>query len=321
MTARRGPRPVGERLRRLLVILPWLMERGRASLTEMAERFQVSEQELLKDLELVAMCGLPPYLDECIDLFIDDDGTAQVDIPRFFRRPLRLTAPEGFALLAAGRAALELPGAEPDGPLARALAKLEAVLGADGMVLDLDPPPATAELTDALHADESVTITYWSVSSDELSERTIVPRAVFSDRGRWYVTADDGRSGETRHFRIDRIRSCERTGERVEPAASDDRPVDVPIGDRWFVDNPELPTVRLRLEPAARWAAERFPVRSREEDGDTLVVELVVASERWLRQLLLRVGPHAELITPERWSGLAADAAGELLAARYAAAG
>jgi proteasome accessory factor C len=321
VTVRRGPRPVGERLRRLLVILPWLMERGRASLTEMAERFQVSEPELLKDLELVAMCGLPPYLDECIDLFIDDDGTAQVDIPRFFRRPLRLTTPEGFALLAAGRAALELPGADPDGPLARALAKLEAVLGADGMVLDLDPPPATAELTAALQANESVAITYWSASSDELSERTIVPRAVFSDRGRWYVTADAGRSGQTRHFRIDRIRTCERTGERVDPAEHVDRRVDGPIGDRWFADNPELPTVRLRLDPAARWVAERFPVRSREEDGDALVVELVVASERWLRQLLLRVGPHAEVITPERWTELAADAARDLLAARYAAAG
>ena len=28
MSVRRGPRSVGERLRRLLVILPWLMERG-----------------------------------------------------------------------------------------------------------------------------------------------------------------------------------------------------------------------------------------------------------------------------------------------------
>jgi proteasome accessory factor C len=93
------------RLRRLLVMLPWLMERGSATLTEMAQRFQISEKELITDLEQAAMCGLPPFVDEFIDLFIDD-GVVTVGVPRFFTRPLRLTSPEGFALLMAGRAAL-----------------------------------------------------------------------------------------------------------------------------------------------------------------------------------------------------------------------
>ena len=35
---RRGPRPAGERLSRLLVMLPWLMERGEVPV---AERFEV----------------------------------------------------------------------------------------------------------------------------------------------------------------------------------------------------------------------------------------------------------------------------------------
>ena len=58
MSARRGPRPTGDRLRRLLVMLPWLMERGEVSVAEMCRRFELSEQELVKDLELAAMCGL-----------------------------------------------------------------------------------------------------------------------------------------------------------------------------------------------------------------------------------------------------------------------
>src|SRR4028119_1755024 len=125
MSTRRGPRGVGERLRRLLVMLPWLMERRQASLAEMAERFEISEVELVRDLEQAAMCGLPPFLDEVVDLYIDDDGIAHVGVPRFFTKPLRLTAVEGFALLAAGQVAMSLPGADPSGPLGRALAKLE----------------------------------------------------------------------------------------------------------------------------------------------------------------------------------------------------
>ena len=310
----RGPSPLKVRLRRLLVILPWLAERGSASLAEMSERFQISEKELMTDLLQAAMCGLPPFLDELVDLYIDDDGIAHLGVPRFFVRPLRLTAPEGLSLLIAGRTALAMPGADPAGPLARALAKLEAVLGSDGMVLDLAQPPATAELAAAAAELAEVRVDYWSASSDEVSDRRLVPRAVFSDRGRWYLLADDDRSGEERTFRIDRILGCERTGRHGEPRA-----VEVPTGDDWFDDLASAATVTLRLPVADRWVVERFPVRSVGEHGDHLVAEMAVASESWLRELLLRLGPATVVVSPDEWRDLGATSARELLEARYAA--
>ena len=313
-TRRRGPRAVSERLRRLLVMLPWLMERGSSTLAEMAERFQLSEAEVVRDLEQAAMCGLPPFLDEVVDLFIDDDGTIEVGIPRFFTAPLRLTAPEGFALLASGRLAMELPGADPAGPLGRALHKLEAVLGDDAMVIEVQQPPATADLIDAAERGERMRITYWSASSDQVAERSIVPQLVFADRGHWYVVADDDRSGEERIFRIDRIERWTGTGE-LAPR----RVVSAPEPDAWFDDQGDLPTVTLRLRPTGRWAIERVPTRSITTDGDDTVVELVVASERWLTELLLRLGPHATVTSPPAWRDVAATAARELLNARYAA--
>jgi proteasome accessory factor C len=315
MTTRRGPRGVGERLRRLLVMLPWLMERGEASLAEMAERFQISENELVRDLEQAAMCGLPPFLDEVVDLFIDDDGIAHAGVPRFFTKPLRLTAPEAFTLLAAGRVAMSLPGADPNGPLGRALVKLQAVLGEDAMVLDLDQPPATADLIEAATHAGRVAITYWAASSDETTERLITPRAVFADRGRWYVLADDDRSGEERIFRIDRISEWTVTGEVDRP-----RLVEVPTGDAWFNDAPDLPVVRLRVKPAGQWLIERFPVRSVTHEGDDIVAEMVVASDRWLEHVLLRLGPNVEVISPKKWKDRAARSARALLDSRYAAA-
>ncbi len=308
----RAAAPLKVRLRRLLVILPWLAERRQASLAEMSERFQISERELVADLEQAAMCGLPPFLDELVDLYIDDDGVAHMDLPRFFTRPLRLTAPEGFALLTAGRTALALPGADPEGPLARALRRLEAVLGPDAMVLDLAQPAATADLVAAVDDVSELRVQYWSASSDEVTERCLLPRAVFADRGRWYVVADDDRSGEVRNFRIDRIVSWERTGRHGEP-----REVTVPTGDDWF--DGAAPTVLLRVPVAARWVVERFPVRSVVEDGAVLRVEVAVVNERWLREVLLRLGPGASVLEPEAWRDLGAQAAAELLAARYAA--
>ena len=105
MNARRGPRSTGDRVRRMLVMLPWLMERGEVSVAEAAARFELSEQEVVRDLELASMCGLPPFLDEMVDVFIDE-GMIFTGVPRLFTRPLRLTAPEGFALLAAARVVL-----------------------------------------------------------------------------------------------------------------------------------------------------------------------------------------------------------------------
>jgi proteasome accessory factor C len=313
VSARRGPEPLKDRIRRLLVMLPWLMERGSAPIDEMCERFQVSERDLVADLEQASMCGLPPFLDEMVDLFIDE-GVAYVGVPRFFTRPLRLTAPEGFTLITAGRAALAMPGAEADGPLARAIAKLEAVLGSDGVVVDMAQPPATADLIAAADEGGRVEITYWSGSSDRTTERTVTPRAVFADRGRWYVVADDDLSGDERRFRIDRIIEWRRTDEVVARRA-----VVVPSGDDWFDDAPDAVTVTLSLAPAGRWVVERFPVRHVTADGERLVAVMSVANERWLRELLLRLGPAAEVLEPPAWRGLAAESARQVLATRYAA--
>jgi proteasome accessory factor C len=313
MTTRKGPRRSGDRLRRLLVMLPWLMERGEVPLAEMAARFELSETELVGDLELAALCGLPPFIDEMIDVFIDE-GVVHAGLPRLFTRPLRLTAPEGFALLSSARAAMQLPGADPDGSLARALDKLAGVLGDDGVVVDVPQPEATADLAAAVTDNARLRVRYWSASRDEATEREITPRSIFLDRGNWYVIADDGRSGESRTFRIDRFEQWERTG-IIDVPPEGSTVTTPPSGDEWFADG-DVPSVVLRLAPQARWAAERYPLREERDEGGSTVVRMAVTSEHWLRTLLLRLGPYAEVLEPTGWHDLAAEAARELLA-RY----
>jgi proteasome accessory factor C len=293
-------------------MLPWLMERGEVPVAEMAERFGLTEEQLVKDIELVSMCGLPPYLDELIDVWIDD-GMVATGIPRVFTKPLRLTAPEGFALLVAARVAMQMPGADTEGALARALEKLAAALG-DVVVVEQPQPPATADITTAAADSARMRVSYWSATAAGPTEREITPRRVFLDRGRWYVIADDRRSGEERTFRIDRIESWERTG--VIDAA---REVAAPDSEGWF-ENADLPVARLELLPSAGWVVERYPTRSVEQHGDRTEVELTVTDPSWLRELLLRLGPSARVLEPVAWQGLGAEAAAALLT-RYEADG
>ena len=294
-------------------MLPWLMERGEAPVAEMAARFGLSEAELVADLELAAMCGLPPFVDELIDVFVDE-GTVYAGVPRVFTKPMRLTAPEAFALTAAGRAALQLPGSDPDGPLSRALAKLDAALGKAELEVEMAAPPESDRLVAAAGAGEVMAIRYWSAARETTSERRVAPRSVFGDRGNWYLLADDldlvaaGVDAE-RTFRLDRIERMEPTGERVE-AREGARP------QEWFADD-SVATAVLRLGPQAMWVVERYPVRSIEpREAGRADVELAVASERWLSRLLVRLGENATVVEPVAWRGLAAATARAVLA-RY----
>ena len=229
-----------------------------------------------------------------IDVFVDE-GEIHVGVPRLFTRPLRLTPSEGLALLAAGRAAQQLPGADAAGPLARALDKLaHAVAAAPNVAVDVQHPPHLEAVQAAVAAGERLRLTYYVASRDELTDRVVDPQLVFLDRGRWYLVADDQAAGGERHFRIDRIEALRRTGEEAVR-----RPAAPPTEAGWFAGAPDVVAVTLRLPASAAWVTEAFPVDrvETERDGD-LVVGLPVASERWLERLLLRAGPQAQRADP-----------------------
>lgn len=311
MNARRGPRGAEERLRRLLVMLPWLMERGEVPVAEAADHFGLTEAEVARDLELAAMCGLPPFVDEMIDVFIDD-GVIWVGVPRLFTRPLRLNAVEAWELLAAGRAAMQLPGADPDGPLGRGLQKLATSLGDEdtaGVRVDLDRPALADDLARAIETGERLRISYWSAARDDATERSIVPRQVFADRGEWYVSADDDRSGEVRTFRLDRIESVAQTGQTGQTGGAE-----LPTPGQWFTDA-SVARITLRLAPDAHWIVERYPVDevgAPDADG-WVTARLPVASERWLVRTMLRLGRSAELIDADEARAVVAAAAQRVL--------
>ena len=59
--ASRAPAKASERLRRLLVVVPYLVQHPGTSIREATELFDLSEAELLDDLNLLFVSGLPPY--------------------------------------------------------------------------------------------------------------------------------------------------------------------------------------------------------------------------------------------------------------------
>ncbi len=306
----------GARLQRVLALVPWILEHPGVTLAELAERFELDESELELDLELLPMCGLPPYTaDRLIDVYVGDDGAVSMRLAEYFERPLRLTPAEGVALVAAGRALLAVPGSDRSGPLATALAKLEDAVGATGgIAVEVDAADHLDRLRDAAECGDQIEIDYYSSARDEMTTRVVDPARVFHALGAWYLAGWCQRADADRLFRVDRVRAVRPTGQRVDPRGR------APVGDDSdlvYRPAPEDLRVRLRLAPEAAWVAESIPVEERIDRARGRVdVVLAVSGRAFLERLLLSLGPAADVLGPPEVKEIRAEAARRVLA-RY----
>jgi predicted DNA-binding transcriptional regulator YafY len=67
-------------------------------------------------------------------------------------------------------------------------------------------PGRLAKLEGAISKQRTVKFEYWSISRDQLSDRTLNPYALLPDNGVWYVVGHDLDRDEIRTFRVSRIR-------------------------------------------------------------------------------------------------------------------
>lgn len=310
-----GNRPPSapERLRRLLALVPWVVANDGPTIAEVCERFDVSESDLVEELNTVFLCGVHPFTPDLLMEVDIVDGRVFIQLADYFERPLQLTPEEGLALVASGAALLAAPGADPEGPLARALAKVAAVLDidADGaleVVLGAVPEDVLVTLREGVATNRQVRIDYYSYGRDERTERVVDPWDVFTAAGEWYLTAWCHRAGGERRFRLDRIGQAALVGPGFDPpAARPSRSV--------YAAGPDDPRVTLELGPAAAWVLEQYPVEQVEErPGDGFVVRLAVSEQGWLERLLLRLGPDARVVDGD--VGMAPAAARRILS-RY----
>jgi proteasome accessory factor C len=288
-----------ERLERLLAIVPWVVAQDGPTVTQTCERFGISERDLIADLNLLFMCGIYPYTPDALIEVDIDGGRVWVRFADWFRRPLRLTPPEGLALVAAARALLGVPGeGSPDdrGALASAVSKLEMVLGAGGeeafeVELGAAPAEVLRTLQQAAGEQRKVRVGYYSFGRDEVGERVVRPWRLFSSGGHWYLLAWCEKVADRRLFRVDRVRSAVLLQERFEPPEGLGR---VSVYD----GRPEDPLVVLDLARGAHWVVERYPHEGSMDLGDgTIRVRLRASSRAWLERLLLRAGPDATVVS------------------------
>jgi proteasome accessory factor C len=307
--------PAGARdqVARLLTLVPFLYARGgTVRLEDAAAALGVRPAQVLADLKVLLMCGLPGgYPDDLIDVDLDaleepdGDGVIRVTNADYLARPLRLTATEATAIIVALRALRASAGEETREVVDRALAKLEAAAAHGSGAVQIDPGEVPggpdrvrleADLRRATEEHRQIHLTYYVPSRDERSDRVVDPRGLVTAHGFTYLDAWCHSAEAPRLFRLDRIDSAEVLD---SPIASDPEPPRRLGEEGLFPRSPDATVATLELDPQARWVVEYYPVHEvRTRRDGHLEVDLVIANERWLQRLLLRLAPHARVVRP-----------------------
>ena len=144
-----------------------------------------------------------------------------------------------------------------------------------------------------------LTLDYYKENEDEFTERTVEPYALINGREGWYVFSYDLEREDTRHFRLDRIKTCEVSTRRVRAAARgrpDCRPRGLAAHRRGAGLAGRAGVDRARARPLGARAARR---RRRSSTDGALIAELPFAGVDWLVREVLREAGDAAVLEPE----------------------
>ena len=303
---RPGPRPIGERLQRLISILPWLIRSGTIEVRELAELVGVHPDVLVTDLQFASNCGLPPYTADVLFQFWVEDGyvhvyghTQQRGLIRRARglltRGVRLTPRQATAVgvALAGIGAIRRPDGRGENPVDSLRRKIEAAVGELPVDVRLEDAPLLEDIS-RLAAESREAVIEYVNNEDEVSHRRVRPLHVFVDRGESYMIADDlsvEGVDQERKFRIDRIIDLEVTDTTFETR-------EVSWDGKW-VFRGDVKEAVLYLAPGNEWVLDRVAVKDHVLNTDgSIFVWIDVASRAWLGRLLTRCGPTSCVVSP-----------------------
>jgi proteasome accessory factor C len=206
---------------RLLDLVPYIVAHPGISITELAKEFSISRDEVLKDLNLLFLCGLPGYTPlELIDISFDEESVV-------IRDPQNLAAPrnlnESEALIARiALAALEESTPKTSAAYPQIIALREKIAKAfsssiptSAITFTLDKERATLEAIEgAIKQELDLEITYNNLTKDSSSRRSITPISIIAEDKRTLVSAYCHSAKALRTFNLAQISEVS-TKERI----------------------------------------------------------------------------------------------------------
>jgi len=277
------------RVARALDLVPYVSENPGIQIADLAERFNTSEKQIVQDLELIFLCGLPGYTPyELIDLTYED-GVVTIIEPQLLDKPRKFSETEGVVITLGLNlirdSTSDLAGIEA---IDRLLNKLSRIFNASiqATIADYVKPFFYDQIVSAIKSAVFIQFTYQSLSDDSVSYRKVKPVQISVNKGYYYLLALEGYSQEERTFRIDQIVDLK--------FAHDDN-----AEDQKILKNRE--NFAFSLKTSDRFITEKYREIFSEitSVGDTFTIRGEVSNLQWLQRWLLSNSPAVEISDPD----------------------
>ena len=278
-----------QRVARALDLVPYVSEHPGIEIAELAKRFNTSEKQIIQDLGLIFLCGLPGYTPyELIDLTYED-GVVTIIEPQLLDKPRKFSETEGVVITLGLNlirdSTADLSAIEA---IERLLDKLSRIFKApvQATIADHVKPFLYDEIVRAIKSGVFIQFNYQSLSDDSLSYRKVKPVQISVKKGFYYLLAIEGNSQEERTFRIDQMVNLKIT--------NDDK-----AEDQKVLKNKESFVFSLRTSD--RFITEKYREIFSEVSsvGDTFTIRGEVSNLQWLQRWLLSNSPAVEISSPD----------------------
>ena len=280
---------------RLFEILYLLVEKRAVTDRELAERLEVSERTIYRDVDALSAAGIPVFTQKG-----QGGGIRLMD--QFVLDRALLSQAQQDEILFALQAILATGGGAEEDTLSR-LTALFRREGADWLEVDFtDWGSGAAErenfalIKRAILARRPLSFTYYS-SAGEKSRRTAEPARLVFKGGCWYLSAFCRQRQDWRIFRLVRMEDL-RPEEGTCPPRRPPERLEAPLPEEY-----RSVGLRLRFAPSAAWRVRDYfhPSQVTPEPEGRLLVACAFPEDQWLLSFLLSFGSQVEVLAPAYW--------------------
>jgi proteasome accessory factor C len=272
---------------RLLDLVPFLRANPGMNIKEIATEFKVSVSEIVSDLDLLMVCGLPGYTPlELIDLSTDE-GYVTLRDPQNLEYPRNFTIHELLILKIALSALLVDSPPMLHSEIGSLISKLDHQMpnqiSTEGILFVPDNILNLRRIgEEALVKNQQVEISYRNDTKDELTNRKISLIREYESEGEYFWDAWCHLANAKRTFNLEKISSATLS---MDPSS---------IGD--LSGESAALTVRLRIRQKSQFFAKHQNILKQTEEPE--IYEARIYQREWLVREILSAGETATVITP-----------------------
>lgn len=274
-----------DRLSRLLLELPWLIQNKNTSIDIFCAQFDLSRDEANKDLSLLTYVGPGRFGGELVDIQYDDENISVID-SQGFDKPLRLNNIEAVLLLLGVRNLSEISKDKQE--ILDIDIKLSGLIESD--IADekykQEYSNKKNRIKEAIANRKQLVIHYIDSHLKLTSERSITPIEIKTLDTKEYLTALDNNSSQKRTFRLDRIIE-------VAVVPLDALPQEITQSNIYS----EKISLRTKSWNASNILDLNIPYT---RSGDQLHIEMDLIDPEYLLEIILRLDDKTELVCSKK---------------------